>query len=883
MLETQSILFFDEGDGKDKKLLGGKGAGLCEMTRLGLPVPPGFVVTTEVCNRFYENGRKFPRELIEQVHTSVKRLEKITGKIFGDKNNPLLVSVRSGASISMPGMMDTILNLGLNDDSIQGLITQSSNPRFAWDAYRRFVQMFGKIVLGVEENILSKLLEDTKKQKKIQFDSELDEDVLKELTKKFIQICEKHTGKRFPSDPYRQLELAIDAVFRSWMGERAVEYRKYYKISSDISNGTAVTIITMVFGNMGKNSATGVVFTRNPETGENKLYGEFLIDAQGEDIVSGVRTPEPIYKLEAKMPTTYQQLFQTGQNLEKHYREPQDVEFTIQHDKLYLLQTRPAKMNAIAEVKTSVDMVIEGLITKEEAILRIDAEQLNQILHERVNPIVNAKPIAKGISASPGAASGKVVFDVKKAEEMGKRGDDVILVREETKPDDVSAFFVSNGILTSRGGKTSHAAVVARGMGKPCIVGCSNISINYKTNRFIAGKTIVKANSIITIDGLTGNVYRGELPTIQPETGKEFEQMLDWAREIKRLGIRANANTPDGVVLARKRGAEGVGLCRTERMFNTKDRLALFVKMIMARSEKERLKALNDLKPLQKADFKAILKAMEGYPVTFRLLDPPLHEFLPRIEDLLTQIYKLDKKSLVRRRRENLLERARELAEFNPMMGHRGVRLGVTFPEIYEMQIKAICEATYELSKQNVNAQPQIMIPQVGSVQELVTIKNIYEKIMKEVEQKHQTKMSIKFGTMIEVVRACLIADSIAELVEFFSFGTNDLTQAVFSFSREDVEGKFLPFYLEKGIIADNPFQTLDSKGVGKIMQIAVELGRSVKEDLEVGICGEHGGNPSSIAFCNTINLNYVSTSPNRIPIALIAAAQVSIKNKKNQ
>jgi pyruvate,orthophosphate dikinase len=882
MQETaRFVVFFDQGNGRDKRLLGGKGAGLCEMTRLGLPVPPGFVITTEVCNKYYENGKQLPQGLMEQVRASMKKLEQMIGKGFGDRNNPLLVSVRSGAPISMPGMMDTILNLGLNYETVQGLAKQSSNPRFAWDAYRRFVQMFGKIVLGIDDEIFSKLLEDKKRQKKAKFDSELDEQALKELTRKFIEVCERETGKPFPNDPYQQLELAIDAVFRSWMGERAVEYRKYYKITPDIAHGTAVNVVTMVFGNMGNDSATGVVFTRNPETGEKKLYGEFLINAQGEDVVAGVRTPEPIDRLEQKMPKAYQQLLQTCNNLEKHYKEPQDVEFTIEHDKLYILQTRAGKTNAIAMVKTSVDMVNEGIITKEEAILRINPDDLEQLLHKRVDPKNSVKPVANGIGASPGAASGKVVFDVKKAEEMGKKGEKIILVREETKPDDVPAFFVSVGILTSRGGRTSHAAVVARGMGKPCVVGCSEISIDYKANRFVANGTVVKANDIITIDGVTGNVYLGQIRTIEPEMTDEFKQLLEWAQQMKRLGIRANADTPEAASLARKFGAQGIGLCRTERMFNAKDRLPLFVKMIMVRTEKDRLQVLNKLRALQKSDFKAILKAMEGYPVTIRLLDPPLHEFLPRIEDLLREIYESGKRSPARAKKEKILERAKEIAEINPMMGHRGVRIGITSPEIYEMQIRAICEATAELAKKNVNTQPQIMIPQVGSAEELLAIKQIYERVKKEVEEKQQIKLNIKFGTMIEVVRSCLTADSIAEVAEFFSFGTNDLTQAVFSFSREDVEGKFLPFYMEKGILLYNPFQSLDVNGVGKIMNMAIELGKGVRTELEIGICGEHGGDPRSIEFCDSVNLNYVSASPHRIPIAIIAAAKSAIKRKR--
>lgn len=884
MQETAKlIVFFDEGNGKDKRLLGGKGAGLCEMTKLGLPVPPGFIITTEVCSKYYENGKKLPAGLMDQVKVSMRKLEQITGKKFGNKDNPLLVSVRSGAPISMPGMMDTILNLGLNEDTVRGLAEQSNNPRFAWDAYRRFVQMFGKIVLGVDDDTFSKLLEEKKKQKNAKYDSELDEDALKELTKKFKKVCEEHTSKSFPMDPYQQLELAIDAVFRSWMGERAVEYRKYYKITSDIAHGTAVSIVTMIFGNLGKDSATGVVFTRNPESGEKRPYGEYLVNAQGEDVVAGVRTPEPIDKLATEMPEAYGQLVQICNKLEQHYEEPQDVEFTIEHDKLYMLQTRAAKMNAVAMVKTSVDMVTEDLITKEQALLRVNAEQLEQILHKRVDPKMKVKPIATGIAASPGAASGKVVFDVEKAEEMGKNGERLVLVREETKPDDVPAFFKSNGILTSRGGKTSHAAVVARGMGKPCIVGCSEINIDYTNKRFTAGSIMVKEGDVITIDGSSGRVYVGEVPTIDPEITKEFQQLLQWAEQIKRLGVRANADTPEAAALARKFGARGIGLCRTERMFNAHDRLPIFVKMIMARSDEERKKVLDELMPLQKSDFKDILKVMEGYPVTIRLLDPPLHEFLPRIEDLLRTVYESKGKGTepsAIKEKEGILKRARELAEINPMMGHRGVRIGITYPEMYEMQIRAICEATAELTSKGVKAEPQIMVPQVGSAEELMAIRRIYDKVRREVEDKYKTKLNIKFGTMIEVVRSCLTADSIAEVAEFFSFGTNDLTQAVFSFSREDVEGKFLPFYIETGIMAFNPFQSIDTNGVGKIMKIAVDLGRGTRMDLEIGICGEHGGDPSSIEFCDSIKLNYVSASPHRIPIAILSAAQSTIKQK---
>jgi pyruvate,orthophosphate dikinase len=848
------------------------------MTRIGLPVPPGFVITTEVCNKYYENGRKLPTGLMENVRASMKKLEQITGKRFSDNANPLLVSVRSGAPISMPGMMDTILNLGLSDDTVQGLARQSNNARFAWDAYRRFVQMFGKIVLDVDDDIFSKLLDETKRNKNAKFDSDLDEYTLRELTEKFKDICRSHSGKNFPTDPYQQLEMAIDAVFRSWMGERAVEYRKYYKITPEIAHGTAVNVVAMVFGNMGSDSATGVVFTRNPETGERKLYGDYLVNAQGEDVVAGVRTPEPIQKLETHMPAAYKQLVEICNKLEQHYREPQDLEFTVEHDKLYMLQTRAAKTNAVAMVKTSVEMVREGLITKEKALLRVNADQLEQLLHKRVDPKANVKAIAVGIAASPGAASGKVVFNVEKAEEMGKNGERLVLVREETKPDDVPAFFKSSGILTSRGGKTSHAAVVARGMGKPCIVGCADINIDYANNKFTVGNSTVREGEIVTIDGSSGNVYVGEVPTIDPEMTDEFRQLLQWAEPAKRLGIRANADTPEAAAVARGFGARGIGLCRTERMFNAHDRLPIFVKMIMVRTDEERKKVLDELMPLQRTDFKEILKVMEGYPVTIRLLDPPLHEFLPRIEDLLKSAYEKGKDSSI----EKVLCRARELAEINPMMGHRGVRIGITYPDIYEMQIRAICEAKAELDREGIKAEPQIMVPQVGSVEEFLSIRRIFERVRSVVEKKYNAKLQIKFGTMIEVVRACLTADKIAEAAEFFSFGTNDLTQAVFSFSREDVEGKFLPFYIENGILRFNPFQNIDSQGVGKIMKIAVELGRGTRNNIEVGICGEHGGDPSSVEFCDSIKLDYVSASPHRIPIAILAAAQSAIKYSKS-
>jgi pyruvate, orthophosphate dikinase len=789
------IVFFDEAKGMSRKVLGGKGAGLVDMTYAGLPVPPGFIITIDVCKEYYSNGREMPKGLMDEVKGAMHKLEEITGKSFGGKDNPLLVSVRSGAPISMPGMMDTILNLGLNDDTIRALISRTRNERFAWDAYRRFIQMFSKVVLGINDSLFSKALEEMKRSRGVKHDNELDADALKELTHEFKRICTSN-GKEFPDDPYKQLELAIKAVFNSWMSERAVEYRRYYKITPDIADGTAVNIVTMVFGNMDDRSATGVVFTRNPESGERRLYGEFLLNAQGEDVVAGIRTPEPIERLADIMPDTYKQLVDICNRLERHYREPQDVEFTIESGRLYLLQTRAAKMNAIASVKVAVDMVREGIISKEEALLRVNPDDLEQLLHRRVDPKTTTKPIAVGIGASPGAAVGKVVLDTKRAIEYAAAGEQVILVREETKPEDVPAFFRSVGILTSKGGKTSHAAVVARGMGKPCIVGCSSIIIDEEQRRFLVDGIVVNEMDAVTIDGSTGRVYIGNVKLVDPELSSEFRTMLEWAEGMKRLGIRANADTPEAAGIARSYGARGIGLCRTERMFNSEDRLPILVRMIMARSKEERIRALEELMPYLKSDTMNILKVMEGYPVTIRLLDPPLHEFLPRMEDLIRSIYERKDKNA-----EEMLKRIRELVEVNPMMGQRGVRLGIVYPEIYEYQIRAVLEASVELIKQGVHVETQIMVPQVGISAELVTIKGIFDKVKQEVENRYGVTLNVKFGTMIEVVRACLTSDSIASIAEFFSFGTNDLTQAVFSFSREDVEGKFLPLYLEKGIL----------------------------------------------------------------------------------
>ena len=873
---VKPIYFFDEADGRNKMLLGGKGASLAEMTRLGLPVPPGFIITTEICEKFYEAGKRLPDGLMDEVRRSMRHLESLTGKKFGESENPLLVSVRSGASVSMPGMMDTILNLGLNDDTVEGLARQSGDQRFAWDAYRRFIQMFGKIALGIDDKKFDNILagKDLSSPK-----------VVRAVANSFKSLCED-TGKQFPSDPYKQLELAIDAVFRSWTGKRAVEYRKQYSITPDMASGTAVTIVAMVFGNMGSDSCTGVVFTRDPETGEKRLYGDYLVNAQGEDVVSGKATPNHIDSLVNEMPDVYQQLLEVCEKLENHFKEPQDVEFTVEKGQLYILQTRAAKMNAVAAVKTSIDLYHEGLISKTAALERIDPEGLEQILYRRIDTRAKQKAIATGVGASPGAASGIAVFDVARAEMLGKKGEKVILVREDTKPDDVPAFFQSAGILTSRGGKTSHAAVVARGMGKPCVVGCSQIEIDADNKSFsVSGKKVVIDGQKITIDGSTGKVYADEVPTVEPEISSEFKEILQWSSEMKGIKIRANADTVESATLASKYGAEGIGLCRTERMFNQHDRIMQFVNMIMAENEDERKKALAELEPLQRSDFKAILKQMRGLPVTIRLLDPPLHEFLPNEEDLMQKIFELKSsngKPSEIARVEKILHRVHELSEINPMLGHRGVRMGISFPEIYETQIRSVCEAAAELTKEGVTVEPQIMVPQVGLVEELATVRQIFESVKREVEHRQKIKLKIKFGSMIEVVRACLVADDIAHLADFISFGTNDLTQATFSFSREDAEGKFLPFYLEKGIVNVNPFQSIDTKGVGRLMKMAVDMARKVKKDIEIGICGEHGGDPRSIEFCSSAGLDYVSASSHRIPIAILAAAQSTIKQNKH-
>ncbi|MEM3420728.1 MAG: pyruvate, phosphate dikinase, partial [Candidatus Hadarchaeum sp.] len=876
------LYFFDEGDGNNKRLLGGKGAGLCTMAQLGLPVPPGFVITTEVCREYYEAGGRLPNGLMEEVVQAMKKLEKITGKGFGDPKNPLLVSVRSGSMYSMPGMMDTILNLGLNDETVEGLARLTNNERFAYDAYRRFIQMFGKIVLGVDGKKFEEIFERQKERVGAKFDTDLKASDLKEIVSKFKELVRKETHRDFPVDPYTQLELAIGAVFASWQNKRAVEYRRFYKIPDYL--GTAVNVVTMVFGNIGEDSGTGVAFTRDPSTGEHKLFGEFLFNAQGEDVVAGIRTPLKIEDLNRRYPWIYNRLVEIAEKLERHYRDMQDIEFTVERGKLYMLQTRAGKRTAQAAVKIAVDMVVEGLIRKEEALLRIEPAHVEQLLHKQVDPKAKVTVIAKGLNASPGAAVGKVVFDSERAKEMGKAGEKVILVRPETSPDDVGGIIASQGVLTSRGGVTSHAAVVTRGLGKPAVVGCEAIKIDAEARRFEVDGIAVKEGDLITINGTTGEVILGEAPLIEPRMSPELLTILSFADEVKKLQNWANADYPRDAKKARELGAQGIGLCRTEHMFFEEDRLPLVHEMILGKTVEERKKPLEKLLQIQKNDFKEILEVMDGLPVIIRLLDPPLHEFLPKYEKLLEEVIELRLKGTDPdglKKKEEMLKRVENMREANPMMGLRGCRLGITYPDINEMQVRAIFEAACELKREGKDPRPEIMIPLVGHVNELKVVREQLEKVAHEVMQKHGVDLKYKFGTMIEVPRAALTADEIAEYAEFFSFGTNDLTQMVFAYSRDDAEGRFLFQYIERGILEADPFQKLDQKGVGKLMKIAVDLGRSKRPDLEIGICGEHGGDPQSIEFCHELGLNYVSCSPFRIPVARLAAAHAALKSKE--
>jgi len=879
------VYLFDEGKADMKGLLGGKGAGLAEMTNLGLPVPPGFIITTEACIEYSSAPvRDFPPGLADQIAEALRKLEQQVGKSFGDPENPLLVSVRSGAKVSMPGMMDTVLNLGLNDETMNTLATATGDERFALDCYRRFIQMFSDIVLGIEHDRFEEVLVRFKACHDLRYDYLLTPDLLKEIIKEYKAIVKDETGADFPQNPPDQLRLAVKAVFDSWNNDRAVYYRKFNQIPDDL--GTAVSVQAMVFGNMGQNSGTGVAFTRNPATGEKALYGEYLMNAQGEDVVAGIRTPHPISMLKEEMPETYQEFERVAGLLEQHYRDMQDLEFTIECGKLYMLQTRSGKRTAAAAVKAAVDMVNEGLITREEAITRVDASQIDQLLHQRIDPDAKIEVIAKGLPASPGAASGKVVFDADDAAAKDRDGEKVILVRTETTPDDIHGIVAAQGILTSRGGMTSHAAVVARGMGKPCVCGCEALRIDYNAKKFRAGSVEVKEGDILSIDGTTGNVMLGVVKMIAPELSAEFRSLLGWADEIRRLGVRANADTPLDAQRSRDFGAEGVGLCRTEHMFMDKDRIPIVQEMIMAETIEERTVALDKLLPMQQGDFYGILKAMDGLPVTIRLLDPPLHEFLPNTEELAIEIAKLQLTNGSPEeieQKEAILRKARQLHEFNPMLGHRGCRLGITHPEIYAMQVRAIIQATAQLVKEGFHPVAEIMIPVVMSAKELQILRPLCEEIIQSIEQETGVHLEIPIGTMIELPRACVTADEIGQYADFFSFGTNDLTQTTLGFSRDDAEGKFIPQYIEQKILSNNPFAVLDRGGVGKLIKLAVELGRGVNPKIKLGICGEHGGEPSSIEFCHLNGLTYVSCSPFRVPIARLAAAQATISNKQER
>ena len=864
-----------EGNGKMKDLLGGKGAGLAEMTNLSIPVPAGCTITTEACNQYFQNGKKYPAHMWDQVLENLKKIEKAMGMKFGDATNPLLVSVRSGAKFSMPGMMDTVLNLGLTPTTIQALINKTNNERFAYDAYRRFVTMFGSIVMGMDRQKFEKALDEMKEKKGVKYDTQLSTEDLKKLAKEYEVIYQKNTGEEFPADPYEQLKKAINAVFASWFGDRAVKYRKLNGIPENL--GTACNVQAMVFGNMGKTSGTGVGFTRDPSTGKKKFFAECLINAQGEDIVAGIRTPFHIEELKKHMPKAYQDLNRIYQKLEKHFKDMMDIEFTIQEGKLYMLQARVGKRTAAAALKIAIDMVKERLINKKTAILRIDPKQLDQLLHPMLDPKANTTVVAKGLPASPGAAVGKVVFTAEDAEKAASLGEKVVLVRTETSPEDIGGMNAAQGILTARGGMTSHAAVVARGMGKCCIVGCGTININEDAGYFSLGNTKIKEGDHITLNGSTGEVILGETALVKPALTGDFGIFMKWVDEFKKLGVRANADTPNDATVARNFGASGIGLCRTEHMFFEADRISAVREMILADSLEERERALAKLLPMQKSDFIGIFKAMQGLPVTIRLLDPPLHEFLPHTDEEIQALAKQMKVSV-----EKLKERNKLLHEFNPMLGHRGCRLGVTYPEIYAMQARAIMEAACELTKQKVKVIPEIMIPLVGHVNELKLMRDLVNQVAEEVQATYKTTVKYTVGTMIELPRAAITADEIATQADFYSFGTNDLTQTTFGLSRDDA-GRFLPFYVDKNILPADPFVSIDRGGAGLLMKIAVEKGRKTKKGLKMGICGEHGGDPSSVEFCHAIGLNYVSCSPYRVPIARLAAAHAALTAKSGQ
>ena len=871
-----------EGKGDMKNLLGGKGANLAEMTSIGLPVPAGFTLTTEVCTEFYKNSRQYPAELKGQVEEKLKQVETLMNKKFGDRKNPLLVSVRSGARASMPGMMDTVLNLGLNDETVQGIIEQSGDPRFAYDSYRRFIQMFSDVVMEMDGDILEHLLEQKKEARGVELDTDLTADDLKELVVQFKQKVKEELGRDFPENPEEQLWGAIGAVFGSWMNPRAITYRRLNNIPAEW--GTAVNVQSMVYGNMGDDCATGVAFTRDPSTGENYFYGEYLINAQGEDVVAGIRTPQPINKAKHKpgdlpamedvLPDCYAQLAKIRDILERHYKDMQDIEFTIEKGKLYMLQTRNGKRTASAAVKIAVDMVKEGLINDKEGVLRVEPSQLDQLLHPSLDPKAVKTVIAKGLPASPGAACGEVVFSADEAENAAKIGLKVILVRVETSPEDIHGMHAAQGILTARGGMTSHAAVVARGMGKCCVAGCGDIVVNYREQQFTAkGGVIIKKGDVITLDGSTGEVILGQVPTVQPELTGDFGQLMLWVDKYRKLKVRTNADTPQDAKVAREFGAEGIGLCRTEHMFFDADRIMAVREMILSDDVEGRKRALTKILPMQKSDFIGLFREMKGLPVTIRLLDPPLHEFLPQKDSEIDQLAKVMGVTA-----QTLKNKVEFLHEFNPMLGHRGCRLGITFPEIYDMQVQGIMEAACELIKnEGFSIIPEIMIPLVGEVKELAILKANAVRVCDEVIARYGVKVEYLIGTMIELPRAALTADAIAKEAEFFSFGTNDLTQTTYGLSRDDA-GKFLPFYVESEIYPNDPFVALDQEGVGQLVKMGCEKGRAARPNIKLGICGEHGGEPSSVIFCHKIGLDYVSCSPFRVPIARLAAAHAVLK-----
>ncbi|KRT71745.1 MAG: pyruvate phosphate dikinase, pyruvate,orthophosphate dikinase [Candidatus Rokubacteria bacterium CSP1-6] len=876
-----------EGSAGMRDLLGGKGCDLAEMTNLGIPVPPGFTITTEACVEYFRREKRHPDGMWDEVVTNLRRLESAINLRFGDPASPLLVSVRSGARVSMPGMMDTVLNLGLNDASVVGLARRTKNDRFAWDCYRRFVMMFGDVVLGLERAAFARLLDESKARIGAKSDPEVPAEALVDLVGRYKTLVREKTGEAFPQDPLEQLRLSIDAVFNSWNTQRAVAYRKIHGIPHDW--GTGVSVMAMVFGNLGESSGTGVAFTRNPATGERRFFGEFLVNAQGEDVVGGVRTPEPITALQARAPKVYEELVAIKDRLERHYRDMQDVEFTVQDGTLYLLQTRSGKRTAKAAVRMAVEMVREGLIDKETALLRLEPHRLHELLHFIFDPTDKARAIgkgrllAKGLPAGPGAAVGRVVFNADRAVEWAKSGQKVLLVRPETSPEDVAGMWAGEGILTSRGGLTSHAAVVARGMGKCCIVGAGDIFVDEERRAFQAGRTLVREGDLISIDGHTGEILLDAVTRIPPPISEELRVFLKWADETRTLGVRANADTPEDARKARENGGEGIGLVRTEHMFFQAERIPIVREMIMAGDTKARQVALEKLLPLQREDFIGIFRAMDGFPVTVRLLDPPLHEFLPKYTELLEEHTRLDALGINQaraRQLEDVMAKVRSLQEANPMLGHRGCRLGITFPEIYEMQVRAIMEAACAVTREGVKVEPEIMIPLTGTVGEMKLTHEMTRSVADTVMADAGADVKYLIGTMIEVPRAALVADRIAEDAEFFSFGTNDLTQMTFGYSRDDI-GKFLPFYIDRGLLPSDPFSVLDQEGVGELIRIGIERGRKTRPGLKVGICGEHGGEASSVEFCHRVGMTYVSCSPFMIPVARLAAAQARIKEQR--